>query len=234
MNIKMGRIDRQLQSAAPVADLNPGDPSRRTLLAVGILALLLLASCTSKEMKALLEPSRALGTVLAEETTRAGGSRKQVVLILPQWAATSTAGESLKVALKKEGVAIAAVVSADMGDPMGRAPIGLKATDFFAAIDKAAGAAVVVSLAGAPLLKPEEAARLSPDHPPVLVVATASLGDVMGVSGDHRQLAGLLDARVIQLAIVDGNPESGPPASGKLDAAHRLFSQHYTILRRPG
>ena len=130
------------------------------------LVLLFLTSCTSKETKALLEPSQALGTVLAEEAVRAAGD------------------------------------------------------------------GIVVSLAGAPLLTLEEAARLSPQHPPVLVVATASLGNVIGVTGDRNRLAGLLEARAVQLAIVDGAPEPPAPPAAKMDSAHQLFSQHYRILRR--
>jgi hypothetical protein len=198
-----------------------------------LLLLLILASCTSKETKALLEPSQALGTVLAEETARAAGARKQVVLILPQWGAATTVGESLKAALKKQGFTVSFTLTADVGDPMRRGPIGLKSADFFTAMEKAAGGGAVVSLAGAPLLEPGEAARLGSEHPPVLVVATASLGEVIGVTGDRLQLASLLEAKVIQLAIVDGGPELAAQDSGKADTAHQSFSQHYRILRSP-
>ena len=198
--------------------------------AIGAL-LLLLTSCTSKETKALLEPSQALGTVLAEEAARAAGHRKQVIVILPQWGGMCTVGESLKSALSKQGLSALLTLTADVGDPM-RGALGLKREDFSKALEQAAGDGIVVSLAGAPLLTPEEAARLSPQHPPVLVVATASLGNVIGVTGDRTRLAGLLEARAVQLAIVDGASEPAAPPAARTDSAHQLFSQHYRILRR--
>jgi hypothetical protein len=67
----------------------------------------------------------------------------------------------------------------------------------------------------------------------VLVVATATLGKVRGVWANPEQLGRLLDAKVIQLAIVDGSPESAAQSPGKTDATHQVFAQHYLILRRP-
>jgi hypothetical protein len=91
----------------------------------------------------------------------------------------------------------------------------------------------VVSFAGAPLLKPGDAARLSPgQHPPVLVVATMTLGTVPGIVSDRLLLANLLEARIIQLAIVDG-VDPGAPTVGKGDATHELFVRNYRILRPP-
>jgi len=197
------------------------------------LLLLALSSCTRKETKRLLEPSQALGTVLAEETARAAGPRKQVALILPHWAAASSAGDSFKAGLNKKGLAVSFTLSAPMGDLMGRHPVGLKAADFLATLERGDKVGAIVSLAGAPLLQAPDLARLKPDHPPVLVVATSSLGQVMGVPGKRSALASLLEAKVIQLAIVDGGAEPGTAPSGKLDAAHRSFSEHYHLLRAP-
>jgi hypothetical protein len=114
------------------------NPLRPACAAASALLLLALSSCTRKETKLLLESRQALGTVLAEETARAAGPRKQVALILPHWAAASRAGDAFKAALNKEG-----------------------------------------------------------------------------------------------LAIVDGGAEPGTAASGKLDAVHQSFSEHYHILRAP-
>ena len=66
----------------------------------------------------------------------------------------------------------------------------------------------------------------------MLVVATASLGNVPGIWGDPIQLARLLEAKTIDLAIIDGADPAAQP-SGKSDAAHALFAQNYRILRRP-
>jgi hypothetical protein len=110
--------------------------------------------------------------------------------------------------------------------------IGLKAVDFFEALEKSAGTGAVISLVGGPLLTPEDTARLSPNHPPVLVVATAMLGDKMGVRSDPLELARLLDAQVIEIAIIDGaDPAANAP--GKPDPARELFAKNYRILRRP-
>jgi len=58
------------------------------------------------------------------------------------------------------------------------------------------------------------------------------VGNKMGVRADPMQLAPLLDAKVIQLAIVDGaNPAI--LKGGKADPARELFAQHYSILRSP-
>lgn len=194
---------------------------------------MVLLSCKPKEAKVLLAPSEALGTVLAEETTRIAGARKQVAIISPDanWGAVSTVEEAFRNALKNQGFAIATARAANLGDPMRRGRVGLKAGDFSAALDKAADAGAIVSFAGAPMLGPDDAARL-PAHPPVLVVATASLGNVPGVWGDPAQLGRLLEVKAIDLAIVDGaDPAAQPP--GKSDAAHELFAQNYRILRRP-
>jgi hypothetical protein len=200
------------------------------LTGASLLLVLLLAGCTSKETKDVIEPNQALGNVLAEETARAAGAHKQVVLILPQWAAASTVGDTLKKALKKQGYSLLFTLSADVGDPMRRGPIGLKSADFFAALEKAGEGAAVVSLAGVPLLSPAEAGRVGPNHPPVLVVATASLGNVSGLSADPVLLARLLETKTIDLAIVDGaNPAA--QGSGKSDATHQLFAQNYHIVR---
>lgn len=93
--------------------------------------------------------------------------------------------------------------SANLGDPM-HTRAGLKGAGFLEALERSADAGAVVSFAGAPVLQPGHATRLSPGHPPVMVVATMMLGVVPGVAGDRVQLASLLEARIIQLAIVDG------------------------------
>ena len=60
--------------------------------------LMLFLSCTPKETKVLLGPSEALGTVLAEEATRAAGAKKQVAVISPDgnWGAVSTVEDAFK------------------------------------------------------------------------------------------------------------------------------------------
>jgi hypothetical protein len=205
---------------------------RQLLTTLSALLLIILASCTPAETKRVLEPSQALGVVIAEETVRVCGPSKRIVLIVPQWATASTAGESLKTALKKQAVTIVSTLVADVGNPMRTGRLGLKFDDFSAAVAKATGVGAVVSLAGAPFLKPGDDARFSPQHVAVVVVATASLGNVMGVPGDPMQLAGLIENGIIQLAIVDRTDQDAK-ASDKMDSIHQTFAQNYRMLRRP-
>src|SRR5437660_1110747 len=67
---------------------------------------LLLTSCTPKKSQTLLQPAEALGTVLAEETIRAAGSKKQIALIAPDanWGPVSTVEKAFKAELKRKAV----------------------------------------------------------------------------------------------------------------------------------
>ena len=196
---------------------------------------LLFASCAPRTNSVLLQPSEALGTVLGEETARIAGSRKTVTIIAPDanWGAASTVEQAFKNSLKKQGLTIVTAKAANLGDPMRRGQLGLKPADFLNALEQSAGAAVVVSLAGPPVLGPNDAARVPAQHPPVLVVATSSLGNVPGLGADQAQLARLLDAGIIQFAIIDGASEPAPSSAATMDAPHQLFSQNYRILHRP-
>jgi len=194
---------------------------------------MLFASCKPQQHQALLQPCEALGTVLAEEAARAAGPKKQVAIISPDahWGAVSTVEQAFRDAMRKQGFTVVIAKAANLGDPMRRGPVGLKVADFLEALDKSSDAGVIVSLAGAPLLGPGEAARARPDHPPVLVVATGSLGNVPGLWCDPLQVARLLEAKIVQLAIVDGGLASDAPPAGKTDATHQLFAQNYHVLR---
>jgi len=196
--------------------------------------LLLLPACKPKAIQVLLAPSQALGTVVAEESLRLAGTKKQVALITHDatWGPASKAEETLRDALRKRGATVVIAKAANLGNPMLSGQLGLKAADFFEALEKSAGAGVVISLVGPPLLMEGDAARLGSNHPPVLVIATASLGDKMGVHSDPVQLARLLDARVIQLAVIDGADPAAQPAA-KADPARELFARNYRILCRP-
>ena len=147
-------------------------------------AVLLFLSCTPKETKVLLGPSEALGTVLAEETTRMAGAKKQVAIISPdaKWGAVSTAEEAFRNALKKQGFTVVTAKAANLGDPMRRGQLGLKAGDFLRPWTNRPMRARIVSFAGAPMLSAGDATR---------VPAWASAG----AGGRHRlarQCAGYL------------------------------------------
>lgn len=203
---------------------------RRTSL--GLLLLLLITGCGPKEVQALVQPSEALGDVLAEETVRLAGPNRSITLITHDhsWGQPSTAEQALRSALKKRKASLDLVKTANLGNPMISREVGLKAADFFDAMEKSANAGAVISLVGAPLLNEGDTTRLASPRPPVLVVATASLGDKMGVHTDPVVLAKLLEAKVIQLAIIDGTDPTPQPAA-KPDPNRTLFAQHYRILR---
>jgi len=189
-----------------------------------------LVGCRPAASKALLQPSEALGTVLARETARLAGPKKAVAIISPDasWGPTSTAETAFVAELKRAGVKPLAAKAANVGDPMRSGEVGLRAADLFEVLDKFKDAGAVVSFAGTPLLKPADRARLATDHPPIVVVATASLGTVPGVPGDRMQLATLLDAKLVRMAVIDGqDPSVGP---GR-DSAGQEFSSKYRILR---
>jgi hypothetical protein len=204
----------------------------RQAMAVLVLSSVFITSCTPSQTKALLQPSQVLGMVLAEEVARLAGANKRVAIITPDssWGPTSTVEEIFRASLNKRGVLITIAKSVNVGNPMRRGQIGLKGDDFFEILEKSADAGAIVSFAGSPLINPADETRITSKHPPVVVVATASLGNVSGVWSDPVQLAGLVDADVIHFAVID-NPEPLPQA-GKTDAAHDQFNQHFRILRR--
>jgi hypothetical protein len=194
-----------------------------------------ISGCKQKDVEVLLGPSQALVSVLADEAIKVAGPKKQISLIThdASWGPPSTAEGALKHALKKQGLTVITAKAANLGNPMLSGAIGLKAADFFEAMEKSTESGAVISLVGAPQLIAEDAKRLlAPEHPPVLVVATAMLGDKMGVRGEPLQLAHLLDSGVIQLAIIDGSDPSAKVV-GKPSPSQELFSQNYHNLRKP-
>ncbi len=197
---------------------------------VATLSLATSISCTPKKVQTLLEPSVALGVVLAEDAMQAAGTKKQITFISPDasWGPSSTAEEAFKNALTSKGFAAVTAKAANLGDPMHPGTVGLMAPDFAEALEKSGAAGAVVSFVGGPLLWQSEAARLNSPHPPVFVVATAMLGNVPGVPTDHRQLQAMLEAGIIQYAIIDGSE----PQLTKSSAAHDLFAQNFQRLRK--
>ena len=76
------------------------------------------AACTPKETKTLLQPSSALGVVLAEETIRAAGSKKNIAVIThdANWGPASTVEEAFQSALRKQGFSIVTAKAANLGE----------------------------------------------------------------------------------------------------------------------
>ena len=120
------RFRSQFPFGLPLAD------SGSLTFGLTFLLLFLFPACKPKEVQVLLEPSQALGSVLAEEAVRLAGTKKQVALITPDasWGPPSTVEEALKSALKKHGVTVLTAKAAELGNPMFSGEIGLKAKDF--------------------------------------------------------------------------------------------------------
>src|SRR5665213_928365 len=184
------------------------------VLAVSLVALV---ACRPNETKTLLEPSQTLGVVMAEEAIHAAGANKKIAVISHDdaWGPPSTVEQAFDTAIQKQGFSASVVKSANLGDPMRRHQIGLQPDDFFEAVQKAADAGAIVSFVGAPLLTPGDIARMPSSHPPILIIATTAMGAQLGVPGNPERLASLLDAKVIQAAIVNG---ASAAASDKTDA----------------
>src|SRR5213593_4071856 len=107
--------------------------NRASFRTAGLLVLLALLapSCAPKAARDLTNFSEALGQVLAEETAKLAGPKKQIAIITydASWGPVSSAEESFKKALKKQGYSAAVAKSADLGDPLRSGEVGLKAAD---------------------------------------------------------------------------------------------------------
>jgi len=194
---------------------------------------LAFAGCTPDKTQTLLQPPQALGVVLAEEAARAAGANHQVAVISPDasWGPMSITETAFRAAMKTKGYSVVTAKSANLGDPMKMRGVGLKGTDFFEALKRSDGVGAVVSFCGAPLLSPGDAGRGRRGTPPVLVVATMTLGTEPGIASNVSLLTNLLDAKIIQLAVIDGSDPTAPKA-GDSDATHEVFAQNYHFLRR--
>jgi hypothetical protein len=92
---------------------------------------LALASCKPKKTRVLLQPSRHLGVVLAEQTAQLAGAKKRVAIITPDanCGPASTVEESFKAAIQKQGFSVVTVKSANRR-PHALWRRGLKTADF--------------------------------------------------------------------------------------------------------
>jgi hypothetical protein len=208
---------------------------RRIEVLILAVVVMSIGGCKPSETQTLLEPSKALAAVLAEEAIHAAGANKRIAVIThdDSWGAPSTVEKDFDDAVEKAGFSVSTAKAAFLGDPMHRSGLGLQPEDFFEALQNATDAGVIVSFAGAPLLAPEDVTKAPHDHPPIVVVATRMLGGELGVPATADRLNNLLGAKVIQVAIVNGGSDSDPAESGKTDDAHRTFAQNFTILRQP-
>src|SRR5690349_15688094 len=111
-----------------------------------VLSTVILTSCRPSQTTSLLQPSQALGTVLAEEAAGLAGTNKRVAIVAPDatWGPTSAAEQSFKDALNKKGFQLMVAGNPNVGNPMRRGQIGLKGEDFVAALDKSAGVGAFV------------------------------------------------------------------------------------------
>lgn len=194
-----------------------------------ITALFLAASgCKPKEINQLAQAGSALSTIFAAETAKTAGGKKQIVMIVSNTAQGPWANvaSEYRGAFEKQGLSVVETKAVDLGDAMHYADYGLKAADLLDAITKHSEAGAIVSLVGAPLLRANDLGSIPANHPPILVIATAQIGLAPGVPGNLATLMQMLDAKVVQWAIVDGAGTGG----GKTDT-EKNFNQHYQILR---
>ncbi len=198
-------------------------PSLRVLSLCGLV--LAFAAC---KPNGAIDGSDSLQTVLALETAQAASANKQVVLIASNavQGPGATVRKEFKVALEKQGLSVVEIKQADLGDPMRYDEFGLKATDFLEVMRKHSGVGAIISLVGAPLLRVNDFSSLQSTHPPVLVVATRQIGFAPGVPANPGVLEQMLNAKIIQVAIVEG-----AGTSGKSDKAYKTFDQNYRIFR---
>jgi hypothetical protein len=196
---------------------------------------ILIGSCGHNTSKTALKPSQALASVLAEEAMNLAGKNTKVAIIShdASWGPVSPVEAAFTVELKKRGFSSSIAKAANLGNPMRGGDVGLHPADFVEALQNAADAGVVVSFAGPPLLSAGDAAKVPATHPPILIVATAAMGDQPGFPGSLGRVAQLLDARIIQLAIVDGGIAPDAPAPKNADATHDLFARNYSVLHQP-
>jgi len=215
------------------ASPNLGAVSKCALLL--LVAAVFLDSCGQNTSKTALKPSVALGSVLAEEAINLAGKSNKVAIIShdASWGPASPVEAAFTAELKKRGFSSFIAKAATLGDPMHGGEVGLHPADFAEALQNAGDAGVVVSFAGPPLLTANDAAKVAPTHPPILIVATAGMGDQPGFPGSLGRVEQLLDARIIQLAIVDGGMGPDAPAPKKTDVTHELFARNYSILHQP-
>src|SRR5512140_3130493 len=110
-----------------ITRMRPTDCLPRFTVKAGLAFLLCLPACQPNDMQALLEPSQALASVLAEESLRVAGARKQVALITHDisWGPPSTTEQTLRAVLKKHGATLLTVKAANLGNPMFSGEIGL-------------------------------------------------------------------------------------------------------------
>lgn len=199
------------------------------LRVTGFCALLLsFSACQPKEINQLADAGSALKTVFALETAKVAGANKQVVMIVPNATKGPAAaiGGEFKSALQKQGLSVVEMKPVDLGDPMRYDQYGLKADDFFAVLQKHSSVGAIVSLVGAPIIQANDVGKIPAIHPPVLVIATRQIGIALGVPTNPTVLEQMVNAKIIQLAVLDGAGSSGKP-----DEAHKIFDQQFRILR---
>jgi hypothetical protein len=209
--------------------------SRLTPLILLTATALLIGSCGRNTSNTALKPSVALGSVLAEEAMNLAGKNTRVAIIShdASWGPESQVEAAFTAELKKRGFSSFIAKSANLGNPMRGGEVGLHPADFVEALGNAGDAGVVVSFAGPPLLSAGDAAKVPAAHPPILIVATAAMGDQPGFPGSLGRVAQLLDARIIQLAIIDGGIAPDAPVPKSTYATHELFARNYSILHQP-
>ncbi len=200
---------------------------------VGALTSIYLTQ-VERAPKVNVKPYKALGAVVAEETSKLLGHKGRVVVLAAdagkfQIPALQSQMESFKRALaKKRGLTIAAIEKVDI--PMGtlmqlgsggfaEPSLGLSPDQVMRVLAAHPGIDALVSFVGFPPL-PDQAVTMLRQRPVKVVV----------VSSHDPWLGGLLQAQIIHVAIV---PRSGAPPVGapkKPRTLQEWFDQTYLLV----
>lgn len=200
------------------------------ILGCALLFLTGATGCKPSAEAQLDNATSALFTILADETARMAGGKKQVIVVAttgPDGKASETA-QSTAAALKKAQLA-PEIKMVSIGDPMRMGGYGWSAESYREILQQHPEAGAVVSLVGAPLLKMADLSKVPPTHPPVIAVAVMQVGTRRGVAGSPDMIGQLLERKALQLAIIDG-PEA---ASEAKNATEKQFGQLYARMRAP-
>jgi hypothetical protein len=206
----------------------PGQRNSKQILIVAgaVLAILGSALCLYQtEFRATdlnLPLHRAVGEIMAEETSRLIGHMGKVVVVsvsVPQAPELKVQVEAFERHLKLlGGISIKSKVMLDPGDnPKYRAGAGLSAKHLLKIARKNAGADAIVSFVGAPELSEVDLAQLKAT--PRLIAETRS----------PERLVNLFKRKVLQAAIV---PRFEFPAPGprKPETGRQWFDRYFQIL----
>ena len=178
-------------------------------------------------------PYRVLGAGVGEETVKLNRPSAPVVVIVAGGAGDPTAEKNAQLfseALAKQGLKILATETIPLPDIAMAGSPGKKIPGhhYTRLIDKHAGAAAVISLAGYPAFSETSPA---PDEAPKVPFIAVVLGG-LDPEREGAELQKLLKAGMVRLAVTRRG--DSVPTSSKGSALRAEFDQHYQLLTAAG